>query len=75
MLSALLWSHVTIPEKTVGGGNTKWKCNYCEHTGGIQPCKKATVHVLNQFRNEVARAKEALAKSKTKNVSEVLLHA
>jgi hypothetical protein len=32
-LKAPLWNHVTILEKSGGGGNTKWKCNFCDHVG------------------------------------------
>ncbi|GJN11693.1 hypothetical protein PR202_ga29903 [Eleusine coracana subsp. coracana] len=32
-IRAPLWDHVTILEKAPSGGNTKWKCNYCEFNG------------------------------------------
>lgn len=61
-LRALLWSHVTITEKSPGGGNTIWSYSrFSAHlpkktrSQGIHACKKLTVDILNALRRVSAR--------------------
>uniref|UniRef100_A0A0A9FL63 BED-type domain-containing protein n=1 Tax=Arundo donax TaxID=35708 RepID=A0A0A9FL63_ARUDO len=50
-IRAPLWDHVTIlePAKT-GGGNTKWKCNYCP-MGKVTSYTRVEAHLL-QFKGK-----------------------
>lgn len=46
-LRAPLWSHVTIIEKSPGGDNTKWKCNYCGHVA-LSSYSRVSAHLLKK---------------------------
>ena len=79
------WSHVTVLEKQGGGGNAKWRCDFCDHVqissySRVQAhllhlsyqtsaCKKVTIEILTELRSEVEMAKRALAQTKAKPVS------
>ena len=32
-IKAPLWDHVLITERALTGGNTRWKCKYCNYNG------------------------------------------
>ena len=49
-LRAPLWSHVQIIEKTPGGGNTKWKCDYCGHEA-LSSYSRVSAHLLKKTGN------------------------
>ena len=52
-LKAPLWRHVTVLEKQSGGGNVKWKCNFCGHIA-ISSYSRVQAHLLKLSGNQTA---------------------
>jgi hypothetical protein len=83
-IKAPLWDHVHITERAEVGGNTRWKCEYCNYNGfssytreahllqiknkGIASCAK-THEILTQMRKEVEKCKDLVERSRIKGVS------
>ncbi|GJN34885.1 hypothetical protein PR202_gb23587 [Eleusine coracana subsp. coracana] len=44
-IRAPLWDHANIVEKAVSGGNTRWRCKYCNHNG-FSSCTRVEAHLL-----------------------------
>ena len=67
---APLWSHVTILEKQGGGGNAKWRCNFCDHVA-TSSYSRVQAHLLKQSGHQTAPCKKVTIEILTQLRSEV----